>query len=196
MRPIFESQYSNQELVAGMGEGDEDCAAEFYRRYGKRIDRLVRGTLGVDSAHDDVVQIVFLNILKSLGSIRDENRLDYWVDSVTFRTVYKELRSRKYRRLVVAASDSLPDVADYRTPEVSLISKHFYIALDKLKPEERMMLVLKYFEHATLLEMAKISGWSIATVKRRVNSAVSAFEKIASEDKILASHVKEKHNVG
>jgi RNA polymerase sigma-70 factor, ECF subfamily len=188
--------YTNQELIEGLESGDAGCATEFYRRYGNRVERLVRSLLGVDNAHDDVVQMVFLNILDSISSIRDASRLDYWLDSVTFRTVYKELRSRKYRRQVVPSSDNLPDVMDKRNPEGSWVARQFYVALDKLKPEERMMLVMKYFEHCTLLEMAKISGWSVATVKRRIQRAVAAFEKIAREDTILASYVGENHNVG
>ncbi|MBN2342064.1 MAG: sigma-70 family RNA polymerase sigma factor [Deltaproteobacteria bacterium] len=196
MRQIYDSSYSNRDLIAGVRAGDAECATEFYRRYGKRIDRLIRSLLGADTAHEDVVQMVFLNVLSSLSSVRDASRLDYWVDSVTFRTVYKEIRSRKYRRQVVAASDSLPEVADFRTPDKNMVTKHFYQALNELKAEERMVLIMKYFEHSTLLEMADISGWSVATVKRRVNRAVAAFEKIASEDAVLASYVGEKHNVG
>ncbi|MBN2527864.1 MAG: RNA polymerase sigma factor [Deltaproteobacteria bacterium] len=196
MRQVIDNLISNQDLIDGIDSGDGSCAAEFYRRYGKRIERLVRSLLGVDNAHDDVVQMVFLNILDSISSVRDASRLDYWVDSVTFRTVYKELRSRKYRRQVVPASDTMPEVVDTRNPEGTWVARQFYVALDQLKPEERMMLVMKYFEHCTLSEMAKISGWSVATVKRRIQRAVAAFEKIAREDTILASYVGENHHVG
>ncbi|MBN2714606.1 MAG: sigma-70 family RNA polymerase sigma factor [Deltaproteobacteria bacterium] len=196
MQPTVEKTYLNQELIDGLASGDDACATAFYQKYGSRIERLVRSLLGVDNAHDDVVQMVFLNILDSISSIRDANRLSYWVDSVTFRTVYKELRSRKYRRQVVPSSDSLPDLADRRNPQGTWVARQFYVALDKLKPEERMILVLKYFEHCTLLEMAKISGWSVATVKRRIQRAVASFEKIVREDTILASYVGENHNVG
>lgn len=196
VQPTVEKTYLNQELIDGLASGDDACATAFYQKYGSRIERLVRSLLGVDNAHDDVVQMVFLNILDSISSIRDANRLSYWVDSVTFRTVYKELRSRKYRRQVVPSSDSLPDLADRRNPQGTWVARQFYVALDKLKPEERMILVLKYFEHCTLLEMAKISGWSVATVKRRIQRAVASFEKIVREDTILASYVGENHNVG
>jgi RNA polymerase sigma-70 factor (ECF subfamily) len=196
MIQVFEPARTNEEMIQGIQNGDPDCAAAFHHRYGARIHRLVWSILGADRDHEDVVQIVFVAILDSLDSIEDPLRLDHWVDSVVFRTVRKELRSRSYRRRVIPSTDSMEAVIDLRSPDAPLVARRFYRAMDLLKPEERMIFILKYFENHTLTEMAQISGWSVATVKRRIDEAEDSFRTIAGADTILTAYTGDASHVG
>ncbi len=193
---IFEKTRSRSELIKGVLAGDPDCAAAFHRQYGQRISHLVWSLLGADRDHDDLVQMVFVNLLRALSSLRDPDKLDFFVDSVIFRTVRKELRSRRYRRQVVAASDTLPEVIDLRNPADSLVARRFYLAMDQMGAEDRMIFILRHFEHHSLVEMARISGWSVATVKRRVRRATESFKDIARRDAILCGCLGENAHVG
>jgi len=175
------------ELVCGLREGDPSAASAFHRQYGARISRWVWRLLGGDPEHDDVVHQVFVNILSSIGKLRDVEALDAWVDSVTIRTVRKEIRSRRYGRFVVARSETVDRAADPNHPARQAHVRRFYQLLNQLRPEDRIVLVLRHLEGCTLEEVAAANGYSLATAKRRIARATRAFKKRAIQDPVLIS---------
>lgn len=175
------------DLVSGLLGGDASVASAFHRQYGARISRWVWRLLGGDPEHDDVVHQVFVNILSSIGKLRDVESLDAWVDSVTIRTVRKEIRHRQYGRFLVAKPETVERAADPHHPSRQAHIRRFYQLLGQLKPDDRIVLVLRHLEGCTLEEVAAANGYSLATAKRRLSRATRAFKKRAIQDPVLIS---------
>ncbi len=175
------------ELIDGLIRRDAAAAKAFHRRYGARISRWVWRLLGADAEHDDVVHQVFVNALSSVHTVRKPRSLDAWVDSVTIRTVRKEIRRRRYTRMLVPATEIVEQAVDPRTPAREAHVQRFYRVLAQLKPDDRIVIVLRFVEGCSLGEVAAACGCSLATIKRRINRATEAFRKRAIKDPILVS---------
>jgi RNA polymerase sigma-70 factor (ECF subfamily) len=182
---------TNEEIVDGLMRRDPRAAAVFYDRFGDRINRLVWRLLGADDEHDDVVNHVFVQILSSVGKLKKVDSLADWITGVTVNTVHKEIRSRKYRRIVQPVAELPEPQVNLGSHEDKLVLRCVYTVLQRMKADDRIVFVLRFVEGNTLNEVAQIGGYSLATAKRRVVRAKAEFSKRAVKDPFLASHFKE-----
>ena len=178
-------------IVAGLRRGAPEAAAALYDRVAGRVNRLVARMLGSDPEHDDVVHQVFLNVFSSVGSLRDAAALDGWVVGLTVNTVRRELRRRKYRRLlrldVAAAAATGEPLAPGLDPERQMVAHRFYAALERMGVNDRIAFTLRTIEGCALAEVAVACGCSVATAKRRVARAFESLTQAAERDPVLAA---------
>ena len=181
---------ANRTLIHGIERGDAYAASVFFKRFGKRIGALVWTMMGGDAEHSDVVQTVYMNIIQSIGSLRDPGKLAPWVDSVVYRVVCKELRRRKRSRLVSVDSYSGAFENTGRHGSTSIATTRLFLILDKMDTDTRMMFSMKYLDNMALTEIAEVSGLSLSTVKRRIKDAKRAFEDLVKCDLILQADLE------
>jgi RNA polymerase sigma-70 factor (ECF subfamily) len=184
-------ELSSHEIVAGLLDSDIRAAAALYDRFADRVNRLVWRLLGGDQEHDDVVQQVFVNALGSIGRLKNPVALEGWMVGVTVNTVRRELRGRKFRRILslVPGTSDLPHGA--LDPDSQLLAPRFYKAVSRMRATARIVFVLRFLEGYTLGECAAACRCSLSTVKRRLARARRAFFKYARRDPVLASWIEE-----
>ena len=178
------------EIVDGLVEKDPNAAAALFDRLGPAVNRRVWRLLGADAEHDDVVHQVFVNILTSIKKLKDPNMLDDWVTGVTINTVRRELRDRKYRRILVPADSPGNDVTSRDDLDQQMLVNRVFRVLKSMKADDHVVFVLRFIEGSTLGEVASAGNYSLATAKRRINSAKKAFLKRATKDPVLASFIE------
>jgi len=181
-------------LARGLERREPAAAAELYRRFGDRINRLVWRLLGADSEHDDVVQQVFVNIFGSVHTLRDSQAMESWITGVTINTVRREIRSRGTRRivqLVPEAPEPPGGTADEDGPDAGRVARRFYQVLATMRADERIVLGLRFVEGYTLTEIATYGNYSLATAKRKLRRATEVFSKKAMRDPVLAGRIEE-----
>ena len=186
---------TNAQIIDGLtrDNGCHDAAAEaLHAKYSRRIIRWVWRLLGNDSEHDDVVQQVFLNIIKNLTTIKNVDALDSWIDSVTIITVRDEIRKRKRRwprvfKLEPIDPDELRDGhAPFREGHI----RAFYKIVSEMSPDNRIIFILRYLEGYRVEEIAAISGYSLSTAKRRLTEAKAHFIQNVLKDFSLMTLVE------
>ena len=187
--PVSTPEQRRTELVEGLRRGEPGAAGELFDLYAPRINRRVWRILGADPEHDDVVQQVFAQLFASVGKLRSPEALVSWIDMVTVNTVRKELRRRGRRRLYALPTD-LPEPAAAATQETSYVFTRALAVLGRMKPDDRIVFVLRFVEQAELAEIAVACGLSLATVKRRIARAKQAFTKKVARDPVLAEYAK------
>lgn len=178
------------DIIEGIRNGNNESLMLLYDLFGNLINRLVWILLGADSEHDDIVQQVFVNIIESIGSIRNPEALKSWIESVTTHTVRRELRRRKYRRFFHIFNDYSEEHSCYEI-EKELSIQRFYKILDKMDNYERIIFTLYYVEDKTLEQMCAILNCSLATVKRKIANSKKNFLQYAKKDDVLASFFEE-----
>lgn len=169
-------------LVERLHEQEPAAGRELYDRCARQVNGVVWRILGADAEHDDVVQQVFANVFRSLGQLRDPERLDAWVTGVAVRTARTELRRRRVRRIVrldVDATERAPAVDD--ADSWHLVSRVREI-LGRMDADLQIAFVLRFVEGRSLVEVAELCGCSLATVKRRIRRARARFEAHARRD--------------
>ena len=165
---------SGQDAVVG-SELDE-----LVRAHSPYVAGLAYRLLGRDSDVDDVVQDVFVALLRFHGSVREAKALRGWLATTTVRLSVRRIRARKLRLKSWLGLDE-PEPASVLSPgataeeHVSLTRVHR--ALDGVSTSARVAWLLRYVEQETMEEVARLVGCSLTTAKRRVGAAQLAVRR-------------------
>jgi RNA polymerase sigma-70 factor (ECF subfamily) len=172
--------------------GDEAAFAEIVRRYSPRVFRFASKFFRQRSEVEEAAQEVFMKAFTQLGSYEGRGSMEGWLTRITTNTCLNMLRSAK-RRPELASADlsqdestwlenQLSDAAAerHRSSERSLVAADLADrVLEKMAPDDRVVLSLIDGEDASVKEVAELTGWSEAKVKvqafrarRRMRAAV------------------------
>lgn len=181
---------SEAELVHGLIGKQEWAAVALWTRYGALVYRIADRALGSPHEAEDLTQDVFLCLFNKIASLRDPGALRSFVVSVTVRTLKWKLRRRRLRQWVrLTETGELPDVP---VPGVDAAEalRVFYRLLEKLGIDERMVFVLRRVDGMQLQEVADATGYSLATVKRRLRRADAALSCFMEGEPVLVTFLR------
>jgi RNA polymerase sigma-70 factor (ECF subfamily) len=189
----------DEELVAEVRAGETAAFAELASRHRRRIEHLCRRFFADPEQVRDLTQECFLRAFAGLGGYRAEMPFAGWIRTIAVNVCYDELRRRRRK-----PEELVADFADEESEWVELVShaspeelagaaeerrEAYGLAhrlLDCLRPEDRMVLVLKDSEEMGVREIAETMGWSEAKVKIRAFRARQLLRKQAS--RMLGGH--------
>lgn len=146
---------------------------EVFRRYSPYVARIALRLLGNDSEVDDLVQDVFLEAHRGLGSLREAGALGGWLARICVRRATRRLRRRRWLNLLSldgVTERELPLSAG-TSPEQRALVVQLYRRLERLPPDERVAWLLRHVEGESLDDMVELCGCSKSTVQRRLRSA-------------------------
>ncbi len=182
-----EAEASN-ELATAVRAGDPSAIARLFDLYGAHVERVLIRTLGRDHELDDMVQDVFLGAYKSGPNYQgNDEQLKAWVSRIAVFTARGYLRKRRRRWWLRSESpEEIPEqTSKDASPHVHEILRRTYSALDQLDPDLRIPLALRELEAMELAEIAEACECSVSTIKRRLQRARKAFERLAKKDPLL-----------
>jgi RNA polymerase sigma factor (sigma-70 family) len=147
--------------------GDPDAFAELVRRHGPLVLGACRRILGHTADAEDAFQATFLALLRS-KSVRPGTTIAPWLYRVAVRTA-----RHARRKQATIQTAHLESVAVERNPLDGLTVAELFRALDeeliRLPERLRSPLVLCYLDGRSRVEAAAILGWSLGTLKRRLD---------------------------
>ena len=119
------------------------------------------------SAHDaeDAAQEALLEIVKGVSAIREPRAFKRWLCRVALHTALDHLRRRRRRARHEESRAAMKPVP------TDSAAQAIHEALAALDDDDRCLLAEKYFERATLEEIAAREGISAAAVGKRVERA-------------------------
>jgi RNA polymerase sigma-70 factor, ECF subfamily len=199
LRTLSEPVRSDDELIAEVRGGRTAAFAELAGRYRERVERLCQRFFSDREMVRDLTQESFIRAFAGFSTYRAEMPFLGWLRAVVANVCYDELRrrQRKPEELVAdfdaaeanwiqlvndASPERIVEAAEQRREAHELAHK----LLDSLRPDDRMVMVLKETEDLSVGEIARIMGWSEAKVKVRAFRARQSMRKQA--ERIMASH--------
>jgi RNA polymerase sigma-70 factor, ECF subfamily len=172
---------SDAALAELLRSGSRDAAGAVYDRFSAQVNRWVWRLLGADPEHNDIVQQVFMRILRSGPRLREADKLVPWVHAITVNAVHGELRRRQVRRFFLRDSAPAPLHGDFvREVEMRDLLVRAKNVIEKLPPGERIAFMLHYVDRHSTAEIAELCGYSLSTAKRRLARATRRFEAIVA----------------
>jgi RNA polymerase sigma-70 factor (ECF subfamily) len=182
----------DEQLVADALAGQTEAFSELSSRHRQRVERLCQRFFSDQEIARDLAQEAFLKAFAALASYRAEMPFGAWLRAIVTNVCYDELRRRERRPEELVGDFSEPELGwmqlvSTATPE-ELVSEAeqrreshdlAHRLLDTLKPEDRMVLVLKDSEDLGVAEIAETMGWSEAKVKIRAFRARQMLRKQA-----------------
>jgi RNA polymerase sigma-70 factor (ECF subfamily) len=162
-----ESSEADARLGTWLKQDPEAAAPAIYERFQADVNRWVWRLMGADPDHGDIVQQVFVRVIRGAKRLRDVDALKGWVHAITANTVYGELRRREVRKLFLRDQGPKHVHADLvREVEIRDLLLRAKAIIDKIPAKYRIVFVLHVVEGRTLLEIATTLGYSGATLAR------------------------------
>lgn len=173
-------QQDDASLIAQSVRGDRIAFGELVLRHQDRLYNTVYRLLGNADDAQDVVQDAFLNAYQSLHHFKGDSRFYTWL----YRIAVNSAISLKRKHRVLLRADlhaqngvvSEPaDCSDASQPGAALErqedEQRLQIALQRLTPEHRTVLVLKEIDGRKYEEIAEILHVPIGTIRSRLHRA-------------------------
>jgi len=166
----------DKRLVKRIQQGDRGAFEEFVDAYGARVQRLVRRYVENTSDGEDVIQEIFCDLYRSLGSFRGDSALSTWVYRVA---VNHCLKYRQRTRPDCVPYDEQADSAEsadwhadpMRSAVQGELRDQVQSALARLSPWHYDVVVLCELHGLTYQECAKVLDIPVGTVKSRLSNA-------------------------
>jgi RNA polymerase sigma factor (sigma-70 family) len=146
--------------------GERAAFDELIERWHSPLWGYVRRLLGDADMAAEVLQEVWIRVLRGLPALREPSRLRAWLFTIARRTAMDRLRI-KYSEPPSASLDDV-DVAGQEEPDVAGDLEALQQELARMPLVEREVLVLFYLEELTLEQIAEVLGVPSGTVKSRL----------------------------
>lgn len=156
------------------------------KRYEEKLMAYVRRLSYLPEADmADIVQESFIKTYQNLNDCDCRLKFSSWLYRITHNQLVNFLRKHKLK-FKVSFEEEREDLVEWLASETDIeketIKKHFgdYIqtVLDKLKPEYKEILVLRFFEEKDYKEIADILKKPMGTVATLLSRAKIEFKKI------------------
>ena len=171
--------------------GEPEGVLWLYEEYGRFVHKTVHRLLGADDAHDDIVQEVFISLMRRARSLRNQDSVPSFVRRVAVSRVIDELRRRGVRRRLFAFSEDQDRFEGTQAnPETRDLLRRVFVLLERLKAKDRVAFQLRYVERYSLAEVASACDCSVATATRRIRHARERLRVFAAADPELARLVE------
>ncbi len=179
---------SDDELLAGVRDGDPAAFEAFYDRHQGTAMALAYRILGDRGAAEDVVQESFLAVWRRAGTFeptRGSGRS--WLLALVHHRAIDRLRRRRAQPLEHEL-EAAAELSDPRLPDVfdaayqSLRRDRIRAALEVLSSEQRQTIELAYFAGHTQQEIATETGVALGTVKSRTRLALTRLKQILDRE--------------
>ena len=156
------------DLVRQIAAKDRRAFEALYRAYYRRLMRfLFRITRRADLV-EEVLNDAMLVVWQKADSFHGDSRVSTWVFGIAYRKALKALE-RAGRSRVLVGEDELPTLAAPESAVEELeLQDWLSNGLDKLSPEQRMVVESVYYLGLSYNDIAEIAGCPIGTVKTRM----------------------------
>jgi RNA polymerase sigma-70 factor, ECF subfamily len=148
--------------------GDMAAQSELVRRYTPRIAGFVRPIISQPSATEDVVQMIFIKMVRRLRLLRSSAAFESWLFRLSRNTALDFIRRRRCRPTTVADDRQMADVPDTDSSRtVDEIMEAFELAVSRLSPLDRHLVTMIVQGHSYRTVAAQ-SGLTEGAVKVRL----------------------------
>lgn len=177
--PDTDDQVLDEIIVARINAGETGQFALIYQRYRARTFALAYGMTGHRDQAEDLAQEIFLRAYQRLPTFKGQAKFATWFYRLALNHCLNYCRhERSRKRPLTNGEPNLPKLIEVRTANETHdtvlrreIQQQIRMALLSLKPEMRLLLIMKDIEDLSYEEIAERLDCSTGTVGSRLNRA-------------------------
>jgi RNA polymerase sigma-70 factor (ECF subfamily) len=184
---IAPSSLSDAALVAGIKAGNRQLLTELYNRYANRIYFKCLGMVKDKDQARDMAHDIFIKVSTNLHKYEGTADLSFWVYAITYNHCISHLR--KAKRLRFDAIDEKLNPADEGEHELTekivrdLKLTQLKRLIKKLKPEEEMILLMRYQDGMNIKQISGILQIGESAVKMRLKRVRNHLAELFNDPK-------------
>ncbi len=160
---------ADQELIDRFQRGDAAGFEALYSRYFPWARVVARRFCGEDEMAEDAAQSVFLILLEKLPTLRLTAKLTTYLYPIVRRVA---LRSRQARDRLTVLGESMPPPALAFEPAEPFVGSPLHLAIQALPPAQAEVVILRFVDDFSLLDIASALSIPLGTVKSRLHHAM------------------------
>jgi RNA polymerase sigma factor (sigma-70 family) len=178
-------------LVDVAKQGDEEAFGAVVRIVGDHCMAIAYRILRDVDLAEDAVQVALISAWRELPTLRDTDRFEPWLHRMLVNACYAEARrSNRWAanvRVLSTRGESAPD-------DVFTINDRDQLerGIRRLPPDQRAVLVFRYYLDLTLPEVADRLGIPVGTAKSRLHYASVALRSALEADARTSTTAQEK----
>ncbi|OQX55910.1 MAG: hypothetical protein B5M54_00375 [Candidatus Aminicenantes bacterium 4484_214] len=165
----WQNEYSAQDLLVQLQEGDEEALNLFIQIYQQKIFRLAYAFFGDREEALDVVQETFMRVYEKISHFQKTENVQGWLLKIARNICidrYRHQTSKKRRPEFPFGERNMAEMANDGSLEKQeelqpLIAR----ALEELTPRQRLVVILKHMNGSKFEEIAQVLGIAEGTVK-------------------------------
>jgi RNA polymerase sigma factor (sigma-70 family) len=154
---------------------------QLYKRYMTKIYSKCISMLRNEARAIDATQEVFMKIYLNLAKFDERSKFSTWIYSITYNYCIDFIRKQKKEtKLFVDDQDDLPDIV-IEVPDTALLEmevKRLKVVLEKLRPDDRAILLMKYQDEMQIKEIAVALGKTESAIKMKIKRAKHKAQKV------------------
>ncbi|MBI4952376.1 MAG: RNA polymerase sigma factor [Myxococcales bacterium] len=202
---------TDEVLMLRYQEGERDAFALLVRRHKVPIYNFVLRQVKSPSTAEDLVQDVFVRVVRSAAKFKHEARFSTWVYSIARNLCIDHLRKQALRRHPSLEQPAANHSADHQGGGATLgerladphpgaeadrrvtsddIGRRIEAAVERLPNEQREVFLLRQVSKIPFREIADITGVPENTVKSRMRYALERLQEALSEYEDYARALK------
>lgn len=168
-------------MVMRLNKDRKRLVMEWYETYYDDIYRFILFMLGDKQCCEDFVHDTFVRAYTAYDRFDQRSNVKTWLFSIAKHLVLDEIRKRKRRRLFsmnlmerdIPSSFNVEQMIEHKEAVTQLLT-----AIQQLKPNYRIVILLKKVEECSTKEIAQILDWSEAKVRKTLSRAMKLLRKI------------------
>lgn len=150
--------------------GEPEAFDDLVARWHEPISRYVTSVLEAEHAAD-VVQNIWLRVLRAFPSLRDPARLRPWLFGIARRALMDRLRRQYASAAEVSLDETEGATVEAAEGATDGALERLHDTLSAMPIIEREVLVLFYLQELSLAQLADVLALPVGTVKSRLHRA-------------------------
>lgn len=174
-------KYNEEELVLLLQGRDQQAFSYLYDNYSAALNGVIYRMVEDRELAEDILQEAFVKIWNNFASYdTGKGRLFTWMLNITRNLTIDTLRSKGYKKQSKISSDenSVSNLTSDNKAAERFDAMGLRKQLINLKPEQRIIIDLAYFNGYTQDEISKETGTPLGTVKTRMRAAIIELRKM------------------
>jgi RNA polymerase sigma-70 factor (ECF subfamily) len=170
-------EVEDRDLILRARRGDVEAYNVLVSRWEKRVYNYLLQVLRNREDALDLCQETFLKAYRALGRLKEVDRFPQWIFRIARNeavSLHRRSRFRAEGEDAELASDQAVAAAPPVRVEMQLAVQ---AALERLKPDQREVVVLKVYQGFKFHEIAEILDSPVSTIKSRLYSALEALKE-------------------
>jgi RNA polymerase sigma-70 factor (ECF subfamily) len=167
---------SDEQLIYWVANGDASCLGTLFERHNRRVYQYCRQLTRQDTRAEDLVQEVFLKILRKAGTFRGQGSFKAWMFNIARNVTFDDLRAISRRGHEELVDESTEHQVDHRSAERAAAGMQdigtLTRALENLPANVQEVIWLGRFEFDGYEELGRALGCKAATARVRMHRAM------------------------
>lgn len=174
-------KYSEEELVTLLKQQDQNAFSYLYDNYAAALTGIIMRMVEDTQLAEDILQEAFLKIWNNFRQYDNaKGRLFTWMINITRNLTIDTLRSKGYKKQKKISQDenSVSEYGDKSFKSDKFDTIGLRKQLLQLKPDQKLIIDLAYYNGYTQEEISKEMGIPLGTVKTRMRTGILELRKL------------------